>query len=66
MLAGIVLRAWVLPEGEGVLWNLSLGQGPQLMRGLSAGGGRGSATLFYCPTQGGVKPPPLEDVRHVF
>ena len=47
MLAGIVLRAWVLPEGEGVLWNLSLGQGPQLMRGLSAGGGRGSATLFY-------------------
>ena len=47
MLAGIVLRAWVLPEGEGVLWNLPLGQGPQLMRGLSAGGGRGSATLFY-------------------
>lgn len=34
ILAGIVLRAWVLPEGEGVLWNLSLGQGPQLMRGL--------------------------------
>ena len=34
MLAGIVLRAWVLPEGEGVLWNLSLGQGSQLMRGL--------------------------------
>lgn len=34
MLAGIVLRAWVLPEGEGVLWNLSLGQEPQLMRGL--------------------------------
>ena len=22
--------------------------------------------VFYCPTQGGVKPPPLEDVRHVF
>ena len=47
MLAGIVLRAWVLPEGKGVLWKLSLGQGPQLRRGLSAGGGRGSATLFY-------------------
>ena len=22
--------------------------------------------ILYCPTQGGVKPPPLEDVRHVF